>query len=154
MEIKIIILLNLICYSFIVSQSLIYIIALSDVQRSMNAPAYIAFRKSLDRNFRKKFKYPFYLTLLSNSALVLVCGNQPGTLRFLTAVVALAAFMIDTFFMLKGNMPINNLINTWSDDDYPANWAAFRQQWLAHFRKRQVANITGYTCLLVGAVFG
>jgi tetrahydromethanopterin S-methyltransferase subunit F len=55
--------------------------------------------------------------------------------------------------MLKENMPINNAINTWSAENYPADWASQRDQWLYFFRLRQIVNITRFLGLLIGVVF-
>ena len=55
MEIKVIMLINLLAYSFIVSQSFSYIIALRNVQRNLQPGAYIEVRKLMDKNFQKKF---------------------------------------------------------------------------------------------------
>jgi hypothetical protein len=44
---------------------------------------------------------------------------------FITAIVAFVALITDVLLM-KGNMPINNLINTWTADNYPANWVEYR----------------------------
>ncbi|MEI9945943.1 MAG: hypothetical protein WDN26_17195 [Chitinophagaceae bacterium] len=49
---SIIILLNLLAYSMVVSQSFSYMIALDNVQRNLPAASYIDLRKLLDKNFR------------------------------------------------------------------------------------------------------
>jgi hypothetical protein len=153
MEIRITLFVTLIAYSFIVSQSFSYIIALHNTQKNLDARSYIVLRKLLDKNFRVKFKYVFYLTLISNSLLCILTIQEPTNLLFIGSLIALIGFVADTVFMLKGNMPINNYINSWSPDNYPADWEIHRAKWLRVFTRRQVANITGFTCLLFAAVF-
>ena len=150
---QILMFLNLAGYSFLVAQSLMYMIALENLQRNIPAPAYVGFRHIVDRNFRSKFKYPFYSTLITSSTLTAITAGSPASLLFITSLVAFLAFVTETIFMLRGNMPINKAINTWTRDDYPDNWEVFRDRWLKVFRYRQVANITGFVSLLVGAVF-
>lgn len=154
MEIRIVLLVNLLAWSFLVGQSFMYIIALGNVQRSLDAASYIELRKLLDRNFRLKFRFVFYATLITSPLLTLLCCLGTGSVLFITSVIALAAIIADTLLMMKGNMPINNLINSWSVEHYPADWKQYRSKWLYVFQWRQVANITGFTSLLTGVVFG
>ena len=152
MEVNIIIIMNLVFYSIIVSQSYSYLISLSDVQKNMDAGEYISFRQKTDKNYRRKFAPVIYGTLASNILLIMVSGSHPTGLLFITALLAFIALVGDILFTLKGNMPINNLINTWTADKYPDNWETYREDWLQVFRKRQALNITGFILLLVGAI--
>ena len=153
MIIQIALLITLIFYSIVVSQSFSYIISLRDVHENLDAAGYIITRKLTDKNFRLKFKWVFYATLVSNIILCIVSVIDYSPIVLICSLIAWLAFVADTFFMLKGNMPINNLINTWTTENYPANWASYRQKWLSAFAKRQVANITGFIALLVAAIF-
>ena len=153
MEIRITLFVTLIAYSFIVSQSFSYIIALHNTQKNLDARSYIILRKLLDKNFRAKFKYVFYLTLISNTLLFILTIHEPTSLLFTGSLIGLIGFVADTAFMLRGNMPINNYINSWSPENYPADWEIHRTKWLRIFTRRQVANIIGFTSLLIAAVF-
>lgn len=154
MEINIIIFITLLAYSFLVSQSFIYIIALRNVQTSMEAINYIELRKLLDRNFRKKYSVIVYSSLISTTLLTVLCSVEPTGIMFISAAIAWVALIIDTLLTVKGNMPINKIINAWSKDNYPADWILYRNKWLSVFGKRQVAVIIGFLSLLLGAVFG
>lgn len=151
---KIILLITLLAYSIIVSQSFMYIVALEKVQLSLEAKSYIELRKLLDTNMRDNFKYVFYVALLMNLLLVLSTIKNPGSLFFITAAIALVCLLAETLLTVKGNMPVNDIINTWTAESFPANWAEYRTKWLHIFQYRQIANITGFVSLLVGAVFG
>ena len=151
---KIPLLLTLLTYSIIVSQSFMYILALKDVQLSLDANAYTELRKLIDFSMRSNFKYVIYGALFANLALVISNIRNPGSLVFIAAAVAFVALTIDTLLTVKGNLPINDAINSWSADKYPADWTDYRDRWFAIFRYRQIANITGFVSLLVGAVFG
>ena len=154
MEINIIIFINLLAYSIIVSQSFSYIIALTDVQKNLSAASYIELRKLLDANFRKKFGIVVYTTLISSTLLTVLSAMNPTCLLFISSAIGLAALIIDILLMLKGNMPINNMINTWTSENHPADWKSYRAKWLSTFKKRQIANIIGFLSILIGAVFG
>lgn len=154
MALKILLLLTLLAYSIIVSQSFMYLLALKNTQIKLPATTYIEIRKLIDINMRNNFTYVVYGALLSNLLLVIFTAKNPESLLFIAATLAFAALVADTALTLKGNMPINNAINTWSADSYPDNWADYRTKWLAIFQYRQVANIIGFVILLIGVVFG
>jgi len=154
MQTRILLLLTLLSYSIIVGQSYMYIIALKNVQNSMQANSYIELRKLLDASFMANFKWVVYAALLTNLLLVISTIRNPGSLLFITVAIAFAALVTDTLLTVKGNLPINSLINGWSADNYPADWATYRTKWLNIFQYRQVANITGFISLVIGAVFG
>ena len=136
MQTKIILLLSIIAYSVIVGQSYMYIVALKNVQTDMSAGSFIQLRQLLDTNFRNNYQYAVYASLITSLILVLI------------------NIKADLLLMLKGNMPINDLINTWTSDHYPDNWAEYRAKWLQIFLYREVATITGFISLVIGAVFG
>jgi uncharacterized membrane protein len=131
-----------------------YLLSLQHVQLNLDANAYTQLRQLTDASMRSNFKYVVYAALLMNLLLVLVNGKTPSSWAFMTALIAFIALVVDTLLTLKGNLPINDMINTWTVDHYPANWADYRSQWFRIFHYRQVANIIGFVSLLVGAVFG
>jgi len=153
MNTNIILLFTTLSYSIIVAQSFMYIVALKNVQNHMNARSYIELRKLLDANFRANYKYAVYAALVTNLILVLVNIQSPGSLLFISSTIAFIALIADVVLMMKGNMPINNLINTWTTDTYPATWSDYRKKWLRIFYYREIATITGFISLITGAVF-
>ncbi len=154
MTTKIILLLTLFVYSMIVSQSFMYILALKNVQFKLDVNAYIQVRKLIDSSMRSNFKYVVYAALLGNLLLLVSTFESPGSVLSGAATIAFFALLVDTLLMLKGNLPINNIINTWEPDNAPTNWEEYRAKWFSIFQYRQIANILGFLSLLVGAVFG
>lgn len=151
---KILMLINLLAFSFIVAQVFMYMIALTNVQKNMDAPSYIRLRKLLDKNFRAKFGFVIYTSLLSSLLLCCVTATDPFSFLFITSLVAFFALITDILLALRGNMPINNRINTWKPDLYPADWEVYRDKWFFFFRWRQIAGSVGFVSLLLGALFG
>lgn len=153
MELKILILLNLLVYTVIVSQSFMYIIAMRNVQESMGAASYIELRKLLDRNFLKKFKPVVYSALVLGLALVAAAAFQSSKVLLAGSSIAFAGLLIDVVLIVKGDMPINRIINSWTLETFPANWVEYRSRWLYWFSWRQVANISGFIALLIAVIF-
>ncbi|MBC7887118.1 MAG: hypothetical protein H7Z13_04465 [Ferruginibacter sp.] len=154
MEIKVIMLINLVAYSFMVSQSFSYIIALTDVQKNMQPAAYIELRKLLDKNYRAKYSIVIYTSLITGILLTILSSMNLSGILFISSAIALAALIADIILAVKGNVPINKIINTWSVETYPHNWTDYRARWLSIFAKRQIVNIVGFLSLLLGAIFG
>jgi hypothetical protein len=151
---KIILLLTVLAYSVIVAQSYMYIVALKNVQTVMSGGSYIQLRKLLDANFRANYKYAVYATVITNMLLVLINIKSPNSILLLTASVSFIALITDLLLMMKGNMPINNLINSSTPVHYPDNWAKYRAKWLQIFFYREIVVITGFISLVIGALFG
>jgi hypothetical protein len=154
MTTKIILLIALLTHSIIVSQSFMYILSLKHVQFNLEANPYTDLRKLIDKSMRANFKYVVYAALLANFMLVISTIKNPGSLLFITAAIAFVALITDTVLTLKGNLPINDIINAWTRDSIPANWADYRTKWFNIFQYRQIANIIGFVSLAIGAVFG
>lgn len=150
---NILILINLFAYGFVVSQPFTYIIALKEVQMNMQPAAYIELRKLLDKNYTITFRVVIYVTLASSSLLCILFCIEPMSLVFISSALALVLLIVEILLAVKGNVPINKVINSWSHDDYPEDWEVYRNRWLAIFAKRQLVSIAGFASLLVGAVF-
>jgi uncharacterized membrane protein len=155
MAIKLVLLPTLLAYSIIVSQSFMYILALRGVSLRLDALTYIELRKQIDQSMRATFKYVIYAALLLNLLLVVVIAvSNSFSVLFFASVISFIALVIDTMITVKGNIPVNNIINNWTANDHPANWSDYRTIWLRYFRYRQIANIIGFVSLVAGAVFG
>lgn len=151
---KILLLLTVLAYSIIVSQSFMYILSLKYTQLNLGADAYIELRKLIDASMRSNFKYVIYSALLANLLLVLSNIKNPGSLLFIATTIAFVALVADVIITVKGNLPLNDVINNWSSENHPANWQEYRNKWLSIFQYRQMINISGFVSLLIGIVFG
>ncbi|MBL7815627.1 MAG: hypothetical protein JNL70_11470 [Saprospiraceae bacterium] len=154
MSIKILTLTTLVIYSVIVSQSFMYILSLKQVQLSLDANTYMSVRKLIDTYMRANFTSVVYAALIANLVLVISTIKNPSSLLFITAAIGFIALIVDALLTLKGNLPVNDIINTWTPDHYPTDWADFRAKWFSIFQYRQIVNIIGFVSLLIGAVFG
>lgn len=144
--------ITLLLYAIIASQSFMYMLALGTVQRKLDAPGYIVLRQLIDAAMMARLKYVMYATLIANAVLVVLLVNTPGSVLFMTALFACVMLIVDMLIAVKGNLPINAVINSWSTDRYPANWFEYRDRWLKFFRYRQVAIVTGFVSLVIGSV--
>jgi uncharacterized membrane protein len=153
MATKITLFITLIAYSFIVSQSFMYLLALKNVQFGLDGRSFTEFRQLIDINMRSTFKYALYTAVIGNFLLLILNYKQPGQFLFIMAAIAFLALIAEILLTVKGNLPINDIINQWTPGSYPANWAEYRQQWFDIFQYRQLINILGFISLLAGVIF-
>jgi len=146
-------LINLLGYAFVVSQPFFYLLAMSNAQKNLRGPAYVELRNLLDSNLMVKNRIVYYVVLVSSIAVCICSFNHPLSLVFITSAIACAALWIDVYLMMKGNIPLNKYIQTWTPEEYPADWQKYREAWFSYYHRRQIACITGFVSLLVGIVF-
>ncbi len=151
---KIILIITILIYSVVVSQSFMYMLSLKNTQMALGGGSYTEVRQLIDANMMTVFKYVMYAALLFSLILAVINARSPKSLQFVTAVIAFTALVLDAILTLKGNVPLNEIINSWAPANFPANWKEIRNQWFIVFQYRQIANVTGFVSLLVGAVFG
>ncbi|MDP4263364.1 MAG: hypothetical protein Q8941_12630 [Bacteroidota bacterium] len=154
MEIKITLFITLLLYTLVISQSFFYILAMSRVLKNMQPATYIESRQLLDASLQGSLGPVYYLALAASVALTAFCVINPSGLLFVCSVIALLSLIIDVVLSLKGNVPLNKIINTWTVSDYPGNWKEYRSRWFAIYTIRQVVNSTGFVSLLAGLIFG
>ncbi|HAK78112.1 MAG TPA: hypothetical protein DCM71_14665, partial [Runella sp.] len=139
MATKIIFFITILAYSIIASQTFMYILSLKQLQLGLNAESYLEIRKLTDTLMRANFKYVIYTALLANLLLVIFTVQTPKTWLFISASIAFVALVADILLTLKGSLPINDVINSWSVHTIPANWQSVREQWFTIFQYRQIA---------------
>jgi hypothetical protein len=121
---------------------------------SIQPATYIESRQLLDKNLQVTLRLIYYLTLVASIALTSFCVINPTGILFICSLISLHLLVIDIVLSLKGNGPLNKIINSWTASEYPDNWKEYRSKWFAIYNIRQAANITGFISLLAGLIFG
>ena len=136
MAIKITLFITLLMYAVVISQSFFYILAMSVTLKKMQAQTYIETRNLLTANLQAPLQIVYYTTLSASVLLTAFCVVNPGGLLFITSLIALVALLADVVLALKGNIPLNNFINSWTSANYPDNWQHYRAQWFGLYHIR------------------
>jgi hypothetical protein len=150
---RIAIVVNLVAYSFVVSQPLAYIVFMSHAQRALSAPAYIELRQRINAVMSRRVAVIYVGTLLTTLLLLVLAVRAPSRNVAVTTGVALLCLVLDVVFMMRENVPINVVIDRWSTTSYPDDWDQYRARWFAIFAYRQVFLLIGFFSLLIGAAF-
>ena len=154
MEIKITLFITLLLYAFIISQSFFYILAMAGTMKKMQAETYIETRNLLTQKLEIPLQVIYYASLGSSLLLAAFCVVNPTGWLFISSLIALITLVADAVLAVKGNIPLNKYINSWTPVNYPDNWQQYRAKWFSHYHTRQVINITGFISLLAGWIFG
>jgi hypothetical protein len=154
MEIKITLFITLLMYAVVISQSFFYILAMTGTLKQMKASTYIETRNLLTQKLEMPLKVVYYSTLAASILLTAFCVVNPRGLLFISSIIALVTLVTDAVIAVKGNVPLNNYINSWTSNEYPVNWKQYRNKWFNLYHIRQALNITGFVSLLAGLIFG
>lgn len=153
MMLKSLVFINLLGFAFITGQALFYLLGMYGAQKNLRAPAYVEIRNLLDSRLNVRLRIVYYLVLVSSPLLCVLTAAKTASLLFMTSAIACIALWVDVFVMMKGNLPLNKLIQSWTPENYPDNWKECRAEWLRYYRMRQVAAIIAFVSLLTGIVF-
>jgi uncharacterized membrane protein len=129
-------------------------LAMSRVLRGMQPATYIESRQLLDKSLRNSLPSVYYFALICCIVLTAFCVTNPSGPLFICAVTALVALVIDLVLTIGASVPLNRLINSWTQTNYPHNWKMYRNRWQRIYNVRQAANIIGFISLLAGIIFG
>lgn len=140
-------------FALIASQPLFYALAFRKVSLRLKVSGYIEVRNHLDEVLQARLRKLYYAALASCLLLLLMALLQLQPRLVIAVLVALLALIADITISLRGNVPINSLIRTWTPENHPANWKLYRERWLSIYRYRQIIGIIGFASLLAAAIF-
>ena len=146
------IVLSLLAYAVVLSQPLAYLFFLGTAQRALSPAAYIELRQRINAVMTRRISLVYSAALVTVLSQLALAWRSDAGASFVAAAVALACLLVDVFFMLRENVPINGVMDRWSTTEYPADWERYRAKWFAIFAYRQVVLLVGFVALLVGAV--
>ncbi len=152
-------LLQLVSYTIVASQFIFYLIILSGALRNVSITNFLEQRRAVDGLMQQRWKVVYYSCLALSTVMVAVSARQPGSWVFITSVIAMLCLVVDVVLALKGNEPINRMVNLAALTPKPpkgdfSNWEDLRVQWLRLIEIRGVITVSGLGALLVGLVWG
>ncbi len=100
---------------------------------------------------RYKAIMPFWMMAAIISAFPVLARVEDRTSYRLT-LAGTSCFIAMLMVTFGGNMPINNQVLQLSPDLPPANWRQLRTRWDQFHTLRNLLNIAGLSCLILGAL--
>ena len=126
-------------------------VAVHPALNTLSLSAHIAAEQAVVRRYKAIMPFWMMSTIISAMpVLAQVQDRRSPTFRLtLAGMSCFLAMLIVTF---RGNMPINNQILLASPDAPPANWGHLRKRWDRFHTLRNLLNIAGLSCLILGAL--
>ena len=140
----------LLLYLVVVSQGIFYLFAASKAFSGVSIHAYAEVRNSIDQVIEWPLKFVYPATLLLGLVVVLFSMKAPGSLVFITTVIAFVCVVVDVALAVKFNMPINEQFHAYNLGMQGIDWESLRQRWLQFIEYRAVVQVVGFMALLVG----
>ncbi len=126
-------------------------VAVHPALNTLPPAAHIAAEQVVVRRY--KAIMPFWMTLAIVSDLpVLGRLEDRRAPAFRLTLGGMACFIAMLIVTFGGNMPINNQVLQLSPDAPPPNWHQLRARWDRFHTLRNLLNIVGLSCLILGAL--
>lgn len=125
---------------------------LNPALRSLDGATYLAVKRAADVTFPTIARPLMLGSLLATGILVVVALISGDALVTALAVVTLLSLVATLAAILRGDLPINRIMSSWTSTTMPADWEMVRARWEGFFRIRMLANTVALAAL-VAAVF-
>ena len=116
--------------------------------RALPADVYITTKQSMDREMPKLAKPLTMATLLAMAGSTASAAASGAAVVAVLAGVGTVAGLVALVAVLRGDMPINQLMDTWNPADPPADWQRWRERWEGAFVVRAAALLLAFGCLV------
>jgi hypothetical protein len=128
------------------------VVALNPSWRTLGPAAYVEVKQAADRRFPVLMR-PLTLAGLLVLVLVTLLGALAGAVAVaVLGGVGLAAAVVGLVAVLRGDLPINQRMATWSVTDPPADLVAERDRWERWFAVRTAATTVAAGASIVALV--
>ena len=141
-------------YAMVASQVIFYLLVLSDAFRLIKVETFLEQRKAVDTVIAGRYTLLYYSGLVLSLVLVALTIRQPGSLMFITSLVAFLCLVGDVLIAKLGNIPLNEQVNAYVAGVGNTDWEAIRIKWLNFMKYRGMLEGAGLLSLAIGLIFG
>lgn len=96
------------------------------------------------------------MPILGNAAILAIALSTylawGATTAFVLSLVGLLCYLTDMGLTLRGNVPINKLVQSWDAAAPPDDWAVHRDRWQQLHSRRTFFVVSGYVAVLASIV--
>lgn len=151
-SLKIILLLYLTCYLLVSAQLLYYVVVMGEALKKIPIQHFLQLRKSVDPLVVARYQWLYGLSLVLSASAMLLAQRDSNSLVGICLIISCACLVLDIALALKGNQPLNAMVNGDAlGERWPA-WEILRFQWIRFIRFRGVISGVGMVTLLAGLV--
>lgn len=150
---KIIRLLHLVVYFFIAAQLVYYFYLMGDALKQVSIGTFLEERRVVHPLVVKKHQMVYYFGLFLSLLMVVLAQRQQSPLTLVTCSIAFVCIVAEVIISLKGNAPLNTLVQQYSLVDTTTDWEAVRRKWIELIKIRGLLITIGILSLFAGLVF-
>lgn len=145
----ILVLVALILTAMLLGVHLSGVFGLNPAMNALDFDVYLRTKQSFDV-VMPRFAKPLMLgTLISTAVAAFVAILQLEVGASLACGVGLVALAVTLLAILRGDLPINQAMASWSPEDPPDDWQQVRARWERFFAVRTTANAVALLALCV-----
>lgn len=120
--------------------------------RALPAEVYIKTKQSMDRELPAMAKPLTIAALLAMAGTTISAAVSGAAAGAVLAGVGTLAGLVALVAVLRGDVPINQLMDTWDPAEPPADWQRWRERWEGAFVVRATALLGAFGCLVATGV--
>ena len=153
MTYKIIRLIHLALYFIVAVQLTFYVYLMSDALKQISISSFIEQRKVVHPLMSARHQWLYYAVLILSLVMVLWSFRTETKWTFVSFLIAFFCVVADVLIAVRGNGPINSLIQATPMSASNIDWELLRERWLEFINLRGVIIMAGMLSLFVGLVF-
>jgi uncharacterized membrane protein len=118
---------------------------------TLPAETFVVIGKQIMANVALGMSIMMPLGIAGIIALLFMAGRRKKA-HFYWLLSALVLFILALAITLFIEVPIDNQIKTWADDNLPQNWEAIRDRWQFYHTSRTFLSLAGMACFLMAVI--
>ncbi|SNQ49906.1 conserved membrane hypothetical protein [Frankia canadensis] len=127
------------------------LVAVRPAMHSLPTTTYVLVKQAFDISYPKFMKPLQIACLLSTVALAVTAAVAGSRACAILAAVAAVGVLVNIIVTVRGDLPINNAMATWTPEAPPSDWQSQRARW-DHFNSiRTIAAISALVLLALAA---
>ncbi|MCK9920541.1 DUF1772 domain-containing protein [Frankia sp. AgPm24] len=143
--------ISLVLTGLVAGTMTIGLVAVRPAMHTLPATTYVTVKQAFDVSY-PKFMKPLQITsLFSTVALAVAAAVAGPTTSAILAAIAAVAVFTNIIVTVRGDLPINNAMATWTPDAPPSDWQSHRARWDFFNSIRTIAALTALVLLALAA---
>lgn len=144
--------IHLLFYFLVAVQLTYYVYLMGDALKLVNIASFLDERRIVHPMVLHKHKAVYYLTLFL-SLLVIAISLRYDRFTSITYTIAFICLVTEVIIAVKGNGPLNELVQQFSSHESVHNWEEIRSEWIRLIKLRGYIILVGMTAIFAGLIF-
>lgn len=143
--------MNMMVYGFVVNQPMYFVMAISNLQKSIRPNPALKLRKRLQRLLNFRFRIAYYVTLTLNAFMVAASHFATANVLFFMASFVSLALVTQLFFIYKNMLPFSKLVRSTCLSRAP--FINYSNKLICNYQRYKIADLLGLLCLGLATIY-